>query len=76
MGKLIAINISEKTRNREKKKYRKQSWSRISGLREMPMRVSGTGRSVFYLLKKSKIQSQRSQIENGAFGGESDCLWI
>lgn len=54
MGKLIAINISEK-RGTEKKKYRKHSWLQISGLPEMPMQVNGTGKSVFYLLKKSKI---------------------
>lgn len=54
MGKLIAINISEK-RGTEKKKYRKHSWLQISGLPEMHMQVNGTGRSVFYLLKKSKI---------------------
>lgn len=53
MGKLIAINISEK-RGTEKKKYRKHSWLQISGLPEMQMQVNGTGRSVFYLLKKSK----------------------
>lgn len=55
MGKLIAINISEKRGDRKKKKYRKHSWLQISGLPEMHMQVNGTGRSVFYLLKKSKI---------------------
>lgn len=53
MGKLIAINISEK-RGTEKKKYRKHSWLQISGLPEMHMQVNGTGRSVF-IFEKSKI---------------------
>ena len=54
MGKLIAINISEK-RGTEKKEIQEAKLVTDFGIAGDAMQVNGTGRSVFYLLKKSKI---------------------
>lgn len=54
MGKLIAINISEK-RGTEKKEIQEAKLVTDFGIAGDAHAVNGTGRSVFYLLKKSKI---------------------
>ena len=54
MGKLIAINISEK-RGTEKKEIQEAQLVADFGIAGDAMQVNGTGKSVFYLLKKSKI---------------------
>ena len=75
MGKLIAINISEK-RGTEKKEIQEAQLVTDFGLPEMHMQVNGTGRSVFYLLKNRRFQSQRSQNRKRILRGESDRLRI